>query len=118
MRKVLFTLLLAAFAVVGFGARIAAAQAKGTGTCPQGEFRWHGMITRSSNDKSTLTVRKGNTERVIHYNADTKWTKQEGKNVTDITRDDVKDGADVITCNKADEKKQLTATRVDLRSAK
>ncbi len=63
--------------------------------------RWEGIVVRSSHDKSTLTVRDqkpGGMEKVIHYDASTKWVSQEhgSKKVNDIDPGQVKDGDRVI----------------------
>jgi hypothetical protein len=78
------------------------------------EFRWHGRIVRSNKDMSTLDVRKGHIERVVHYDTSTKWTK----GAEAIQPSDVKDGDDVIVLGYFNEKKELVATRIDLRTPK
>ncbi len=79
--------------------------------------RWSGMIVRSDKDASTLTVRKRgtNVEKTVHYNSSTKWTHQEGTEVTTIDMSEVKDGDRVIALGKYDEKGEFHATRIDLR---
>jgi hypothetical protein len=73
--------------------------------------RWHGMIVRSNKDDSTLTVRRQNVERKIHYDGSTKWTHL--NKPAEMT--DFKDGADVICLGSYDEKGEFHATRIDLR---
>jgi hypothetical protein len=78
------------------------------------EIRWHGTIVRIDKAASFMDVRKGTTERRIHYDDSTKWTK--GK--AGIQSSDVKEGDDVITLSKSNEKKELVATRIDLQPPK
>ena len=63
--------------------------------------RWEGIVTRSSKDKSTLTVRKrgSNLEKVVYYDNSTQFASQEhgSKKVNDIDSSQVKDGDRVIT---------------------
>jgi hypothetical protein len=73
--------------------------------------RWHGLIVRSNKDDSTLTVRRQNVERKVHYDGSTKWTRM--NKPAEMT--DFKDGADVICLGTYDEKGELHATRIDLR---
>ena len=62
--------------------------------------RWEGNVIRSSQDKSTLTVRKvGSTqERNVAYDSSTQWVSQMhgSKKVNDIDASQVKDGDRVI----------------------
>jgi hypothetical protein len=62
--------------------------------------RWEGDVVRSSQDKSTLTVRKvgSSEEKTIAYDSSTKWVSQEhgSKKVNDIDASQVKDGDRVI----------------------
>jgi len=111
MKRVLVLAILAVVAGIGFAARGAAAQEKKAKSATEQEARWHGIIIRSDKDASTLTVRKGNIERTVHYDSSTKWTKQN----KDATMDEFKDGADVIVLGKFDDSGVLQATRVDLR---
>jgi len=85
----------------------------GTGTCPKGQIRWHGTITRSSQDAKTLTVRRkgAQAERTLHYTDSTVWTEMNKP----AQMSDIKDGDDVITCSEAKEKGELFLTRVDKR---
>ena len=111
MKKVLVLALLTVLAGVGLAARGAVAKEKKAKSADQQEARWHGIIIRSDKDASTLTVRKGNIEKTVHYDGSTKWTKRN----QDATMDEVKDGADVIVLGNYDDKGVLQATRVDLR---
>lgn len=115
MKKLMAVLLLVVFAAIAPAAKDATAQEAGVKKPASiKEFRWHGRIVRSNKDMSTLDVRKGHIERVVHYDASTKWTK--GKDV--IQSSDVKDGDDVIVLGFYNEKKELVATRIDLRTPK
>ena len=111
MKRVLVLAMLAVVAGIGFAARGVAAKEKKAKSATEQEARWHGIIVRSNKDASTLTVRKGNIERTVHYNSSTKWTKQK----QDAAIDEVKDGADVIVLGKYDDNGVLQATRIDLR---
>ncbi len=70
--------------------------------------RWEGVVSRSSQDQSTLTVRKvGSTDqRIVQYDSSTKWVSQEhgSKKVNDIDASQVKDG-DRVICRGTWEKK-------------
>jgi hypothetical protein len=63
------------------------------------EARWEGRIERSSKEKSSLTVRKGNLEKTCVYDSSTKWVSQyhADKKVNDIDSSQVKDG-DYVIC--------------------
>ena len=84
-----------------------------TGTCPEGQIRWHGTITRSNKDSKTITVRRrgGTMDRVLHYTDGTVWTEMNKP----AQMSDIKDGDDVITCSETKEKGTLYLTRVDKR---
>ncbi len=67
------------------------------------EARVEGKVVRSNKDKSTLTVMvrsagSSGVEKVVHYDASTKWTSQYhgDKSVNNIEASDVKDGDQVI----------------------
>jgi hypothetical protein len=64
------------------------------------EARWEGDVTRSSPDKSMLTVRKvgSSVEMTVAYDSSTKWVSQEhgSKTVNDIDASQVKEGDRVI----------------------
>lgn len=112
MRKLWVILLAVAFTTVGIAAQGAWAQEKKEkkAAAPKAE-RWSGVIQRSNKDASTLTVRKGNIEKTVVYDASTTWTK--GKDTALAA--DFKDGSRVIVLGKYDDKGRLLATRVDLR---
>jgi hypothetical protein len=78
--------------------------------------RWQGTILRISKDGSSLTVRGGqsnmeNTERLIHFDSSTRWTKQ-GK---PAEQSEFKEGSFVIASGLVDEKGDFHASHIDLR---
>ena len=75
------------------------------------EDRVSGTIQIMNKDTSTLTVRSGNIQRTVIYNADTKFTKVNKPG----SIDEVKEGVRVICVGKFDEKARLVATRIDVR---
>ena len=80
------------------------------------DARWQGHIIRVNKDKSTLSIRGGqsnmeSTERTIVYDDSTQWTKQ-GK---PAEQSDFKQGSFVIVLGHPDEKGVFHATRIDLR---
>ena len=66
----------------------------------ESEGRWEGNVIRSNPEKSTLTVRRvdSNIEKIVHYDSGTRWVSQEHGskkfNVIDPTQ--VKDNDRVI----------------------
>ena len=76
--------------------------------------RWEGVITRSNKEKSTLTVRKRDTnvEKVVVYDSSTQWTSQEhhSKTVNKIDASQVKDDDRVICLGTFDKEGVLHAT--------
>ncbi len=83
------------------------------------EARWEGRIIRSSNQESTLTVRKaGSTlEKTVAYDSSTKWVSQyhAAKKVNDIDRSQVKDEDYVICKGTLDKSGVLHATLISKR---
>ncbi len=75
------------------------------------EARWSGVIVRLNKDTSTVTVRKQRVEKIIHFDASTKWTK----GTKDVDASQFTEGSRVICLGKYDEKKEFVATRIDLR---
>ena len=73
--------------------------------------RVSGTIQIMNKDTSTLTVRSGNIQRTVIYNADTKFTKVNKPG----SIDEVKEGVRIICVGKFDEKARLVATRIDVR---
>ncbi len=114
MKKVLVLTLLGLFATLGLASQKAMAQEQKEGKAAPAvapkEGRWHGTLIRINKDASTLQVRRSGTERTIHYDSSTKWTR--GTKRVDMS--EFKEGADVI-CIGTFEKDEFHATRVDLR---
>ena len=83
------------------------------------EDRVEGRIVRSSKDKSTLTVRTAqpNAEKIVHYDASTKWVSQyhADKKVNTIDASEVKDGDYVICLGKNEAKGEFQATTISKR---
>jgi len=81
--------------------------------------RWEGNVTRVSQDKSTLTVRKvGSTdERNVMWDSSTRWVSQAhgSKTVNDIDATQVKDGDRVICEGTWDKDGALHATLISKR---
>jgi hypothetical protein len=114
MRRVVLVLLFATFAFAGLASRNAVAAGQDKPAAGAKEARWHGKVVRSNKDMSTLDVRRGTITKTVHYDSSTKWTKA-GKA---IEAGDVKDGDDVIVLGNYNEKKELVATQIDLRTPK
>jgi hypothetical protein len=82
------------------------------------ESRVEGRIVRSNKDKSTLTVRVGDVaEKIVHYDASTKWTSQYhgDKKVTTIDASQVNDGDYVICVGTSDDKGEFNAATISKR---
>jgi hypothetical protein len=98
-------------------AQEAPAQAKTTKHTKQA--RWEGTVTRSSPDKSTLTVRKAGSsvEKIVKYVSSTRWVSQEhgSKKVNDIDASQVKDGDRVICKGTLEKDGTLDATLISKR---
>ena len=81
--------------------------------------RWEGNVIRSSQDKSTLTVRKvgSSEERNVAYDSSTQWVSQMhgSKKVNDIDASQVKDGDRVICKGTWDKNGVLHATLISKR---
>jgi len=75
------------------------------------EDRLSGTVQMINKDTSTITIRRDNVQRVVVYNADTKFTKVNKPG----SLDEVKEGARLICLGKFDEKSRLVATRIDVR---
>jgi len=73
-----------------------------------------GVVQNISKDASTITVRKGSVPKQVLYSGDTKFSYR-GKA---SSVDDVKEGRRVICVGTYNEKTQLVATQVDVRSGK
>jgi hypothetical protein len=81
--------------------------------------RVEGKVVRSNKDKSTLTVRlrDTDTEKIVNYDASTKWTSQfhHDKTVNVIDASEVKDGDQVICLGSTDGKGEFHATAISKR---
>ena len=120
MRKTLVVLLAVAFAVLGLTAPNSLAKEKKVkaAAAEQGS-RVAGTVVRINKEGSTITVRtqeKGGTERTVHYDASTKWTKAKG--TKEANMDEFKEGSRVICLGKSDEKGDFMAHKIDLRAAR
>jgi hypothetical protein len=86
---------------------------------PATQDRWEGTVTRSSPDKSTLTVRKAgsNEERTVQYDGSTKWVSQYhgSSKITDIDASQVADHDRVICKGTWDKNGVLHATLISKR---
>jgi hypothetical protein len=117
MKRWATLVLLALWAIVGLAGMGTAQDQDSKGSDTKAKMssakaaRWHGTIVRSNKDDSTLTVRRQNVERKVHYDGSTKWTRL--NKPADMS--EFKDGADVICLGNYDEKGELHATRIDLR---
>ena len=83
------------------------------------EGRWEGHVIRSSEQNSTLTVRKvgSSLEKTVRYDSSTHWVSQEhgSKRVNDINAGQVKDGDRVICTGTWDKDGVLHATLISKR---
>jgi hypothetical protein len=112
MKRILVVVLLGILVTLGFVVSTSVAQEqKEKPAVAAKEARWHGTLIRFNKDVSTIDVRRGTTDKTIHYDASTKWTKE--KKVIEMS--EVKEGSDVICLGKYDEKGEFHATRIDLR---
>jgi hypothetical protein len=91
-----------------------ATQAKAQDKSKAKEDRLTGSIHMINKDTSTVTIRRGNVQRQVVYNADTKITYRNKPG----SMDDVKEGRRVICLGKFNDKTQLVATRIDVREGK
>ncbi len=95
-------------------AKTTAADAKGAK-----QARWEGVITRSSKDNSTLTVRQrgSDVEKTVVYDSSTKWTSQEhgSKKITPIDASQVNDNDRVICLGTWDKNGALHASLISKR---
>ena len=120
MVRKLFTLLFASVLVFALSTPVFAQEGSkpAEGTAVK-QDRWEGTIIRSSQDKSTLTVRKvgGSDERTVQYDSSTRWVAQQhgSKKVDDIDVSQVKDGDRVICEGSWDKSGVLHATLISKR---
>ena len=78
------------------------------------EDRLSGVVHMINKDTSTVTIRRGNVQRQVVYNSDTKITYRNAAG----SMDEVKEGRRVICLGKFNDKTQLVATRIDVREGK
>ena len=93
-------------------AAVPTAEEKTAKAAGEHEARWRGTIVRSDKNASTLTVRKGNIDKTVHYDNSTKLTKRN----QDATMDEIKDGEKVTVLGKYDDDGAVQATHIDLGS--
>ena len=83
------------------------------------ETHLEGIVVRTSQDKSTLTVRKAGSsvEKIVKYDSSTQWVSQEhgSKKVNEIDASQVKDGDRVICTGTWDKDGVLHATLISKR---
>jgi hypothetical protein len=83
------------------------------------EARVEGRVVRSNKDKSTITVRTGetNAEKNVYYDASTKFTSayHNDKTTNTIDADQIKDGDYVIALGSWNDKKEFHAASVSKR---
>jgi len=112
MKRVWVILWVASFSVIGLTSSLSAAQEKKAQAAAEvKQVRWHGILVNFSKDQSTITVRKQNVDKIIHFDASTKWTER----TKTIAQTEFKEGVDVICLGKYDEKGSFLAERIDLR---
>ena len=109
-RKELISLLAGLCLLLSLTARASAADQN---TTPTKEDRLTGTIHRIDRDASTIIIRKGADQHKVVYNAETKFTFQ---NKPGASIDDVIVGRRAICLGTFNDKTQLTATRVDVRT--
>ncbi len=109
-RKELISLLAGVFLLLSLAAMASAADQKRTSTK---EDRLTGTVHRIDQDTSTIIIRKGAVRRSVVYNAETKYTIQ---NKPGGSIDDVIVGRRAICLGTFNDKTQLVATRVDVRT--
>ena len=108
--KALISLLADLFLLLSLAAMASPADQKRT---PTKEDRLTGTVHMIDKDTSTIIIRNGAVRRSVVYNAETKFTilNKQGGSI-----DDVIVGRRVICLGKFNDKAQLLATRVEVRS--
>ena len=109
-RKELISLLASVCLLLSLAALASAADQKRTSIK---EGRLTGTIHRIDKDASKIIIRNGADQRQVVYNAETKFTFQ---NKPGASIDDVIVGRRAICLGTFNDKNQLTATRVDVRT--
>ena len=108
--KKLFSLLAGVVLILSLAAMSSADDQKKPSTK---EDRLTGTVHMIDKDTSTIIIRKGAVQRKIVYNAETKFTIQ---NKPGGSIDDVIVGRRAICLGRFNDKTQLVATRVDVRT--
>ena len=108
--KDLISLLAGVFLLLSLAVMASAEDPKKTSTK---EDRLSGTVHMIDKDTSTIIIRKGAVQRKVVYNGETKFTIQ---NKPGGSIDDVIVGRRVICQGTFNDKTQLVATRVDIRS--
>jgi hypothetical protein len=94
-----------------------AAVAKDKGAAKAKTFQLNGTIHMLAKDSSTITVQKGNVQRQIVYNADTKWAKGTQGSSKPGSLDELKEGY-YINCKGTFDGAKLVASACRYREAK
>jgi hypothetical protein len=120
MKRLIAVLFLAAAVVSGLSTvKVTGQEAAEKETAANSnQFRWDGWVVRINADQSTLDARKGHITRTVHFDSNTQWTKTENGKVVKVDPKEVKEGTRVICLGKYNDKKELWATRIDLRASK
>jgi hypothetical protein len=117
--KKLFTLLFFTLVLALPLSTVMLAQGTAGGEKMGKQDRWEGVITRSSKDQSTLTVRQVGAamEKTVQYDSSTRWVSQEhgSKKVNDIDASQVQDGDRVICTGAWDKDGVLHANLISKR---
>jgi hypothetical protein len=117
--KKLFTLLLFTLVLGLPASTLVFSQETASGDKMAKQDRWEGVVTRSSKDQSTLTVRQvgSSTEKTVHYDSSTRWVSQAhgSKKVNDIDAGQIQDGDRVICTGSWDKDGVLQANLISKR---
>jgi hypothetical protein len=111
MKGVLLVLFAVVLAAGGCLAQEATAGKESASKAKKDEARWHGVIVRHNDEKSTLDVRKGRIEKTVVFDSSTEWSDHSQP----ADRSAFKDGVDIIALGTWDEKGRLHAKFIDLR---
>jgi hypothetical protein len=118
MVKKLLTLVFTSVLVCPWSTLAFAQEVPGGEKAPK-EARWEGRVIRSSEQNSTLTVRKegSSLEKTVRYDSQTRWVSQEhgSKKVNEINAGQLKDGDRVICTGTWDKDGILHATLISKR---
>jgi hypothetical protein len=109
-----FALVLSVLVTLAVGPA-AVAEEKGAKKAKEGQL--NGTIHMLAKDSSTITVQKGNTQRQIVYNADTKWAKGTQGSNKPGSLDELKEGY-YINCKGTYDGAKLVASACRYRESK